>query len=223
MNTRVGSSTSKVPIMRHLLICLLLVSAPAGAARVGVGASVKDGDTSIYVPIDISPRFRIEPYVRHYGIDSSTAPGASLAPVLATESYFGTVSSSSSNSESTYETLSLGSGMFALTRPADNALIYYGARLAYVESESTIRSDLTDAIGLFQPVLIDISSESDGYAITPSAGLEYFPVERFSIAVEIGWEFSRIEGSSSITGSPDSQSELEESRTHASVIVRMFF
>ena len=161
--------------------------------------------------------------MRHYGIDSSSAPGATFGRVLANGTDFGTLSSSSSSSEITSETLSLGSGLFALTRPADNALIYYGARVAYVESESTTRSDLTDAIGLFQPVRIDFSSESDGYAITPSAGLEYFPVERFSIAVEIGWEFSRTEGSSSITGSSDSQSELKESRTRASVIVRMFF
>lgn len=220
------ASTTNVPTMRHLLICLFLFSVPAAAAKVGLGASVKDGDSSIYVPIDISPRFRIEPYVRQYGYDSSIGPVGSVARDPGFGTSLGTISLSSSSTVDNYDSLSLGTGVFGLTRLADNAAIYYGARVAYVESESTTRSDLTDPVGLFRPVRpvsVDIVRVSDGYAITPLAGLEYYPVERFSIAVEIGWEFSRTEDFHSVTGRPDSRSVLEATRTRASVIVRIYF
>ena len=217
-----GRSTANMSFMRYLLIWLLLVSQPVVAAKVGLGASAKDSDASIYLPIDVSPRFRVEPYLRHYDVESASASDASSGPILAN----GTVGYSSvlsPTSRSTVESLSFGAGVFALNRPADNAVIYYGARVAYLESESTTESDLPNPIRTFQPVRIASTNETDGYAITPSVGLEYYPVERFSIAVEIGWEHSSSDTSSSITGLSGSQFELEESRTRASVIVRIFF
>ncbi len=184
-------------------MCGLLISLTAHSAELGIGASVKSSDSSIYLPITVSPKFRIEPYLRYTDLDTES-------------SSISTISS---------ESLAIGVGLFRLIKPAENISIYYGGRVAYLSDETTFRPFAVPVppIGFIQPVQFESRSELDGYSIFPAAGFEYHFSEHLSIGVEVGWEYSKLDGTTSITGSPIEGTKIERNNTRANVILRFFF
>ena len=59
-----------------------VLAAPAMAAEVGIGVSIQSDDSWIYVPIDITPSFRLEPSLRFRDLDSTSVSELSNNPRL---------------------------------------------------------------------------------------------------------------------------------------------
>ena len=179
----------------------MLVPFPAISAEVGIGVSIDSDDSAIFVPIDLSSvAIRLEPFVEYSSFERK-----------------------SGEETTSIDAKALGIGIFGTRQISENLLFYYGGRLAYVEDESVLRSTLVSPIGLFQPTALDARNKSDGYMVRPSMGIEYYPLESFSIGLEIGLEYTDIEGESSTTGLPLQQTRTERTETHTSVILRYLF
>ena len=69
MSSERGDTTVKA-IAALLVSCFCIGN--AAAAEYGVGISAKSDNGLVYVPIDISPKFRVEPYIR-YSTDDTTS------------------------------------------------------------------------------------------------------------------------------------------------------
>ncbi|MBM0107884.1 hypothetical protein JM946_24385 [Steroidobacter sp. S1-65] len=161
--------------MRSLYVAvgLALCSANALAADFGIGVSARSDDGYLYVPIDVSKSFRIEPSVR-YGTSELT------------------FSADGDTDQQETETWELGVGLFGLKQVTEAAHVYFGARLAYVETESTV----------VQPTLFDVvysRSKQDGYRVGPTLGFEYIFGGHFSIGGEASYTFLDLEGESRST------------------------
>lgn len=186
---------------RHLVALLCAIPIAANSAEIGIGVSPKTSDASIYIPIDIGSRFRVEPSLRFSERTSEST------------------SSGMNSSKST----SIGVGVFGLTRVTEDIAIYYGGRIGELEQKTTLRTTLVDPIGLFQPTHVDARSESDGHFISASAGLEYSLIERLSISLEVGLERSELDATQSVTGMPLEDGTIEQNDTRANIILRFFF
>jgi hypothetical protein len=158
--------------MRKLYVAvgLALLSANALAADFGLGISARSDDGFLYVPINVSESFRIEPNVRYGSSEYEFDDGLR-------------------DSQDT-ETWELGVGVFGIKKITDAAHIYYGARVAYIDTESTTTQ--SSSFG------DDIRSEStqDGYRIGPTVGFEYLFGGHFSIGGEASYTFVDLEGES---------------------------
>jgi opacity protein-like surface antigen len=158
--------------MRSLCVAvgLALCSSNVLAADFGIGISARSDDGYLYAPIDISKTFRLEPFLR-YGTSELSYSDEGLEDTQDTE------------------TLELGVGVFAKKQVTDAAHIYFGARLAYVDTESTV----------VQPGLFDVirsESTQDGYRIGPTLGFEYIFGGHFSVGGEASYTFLDLEGES---------------------------
>jgi hypothetical protein len=158
--------------MRNLYVAmaLALAASSVSAADFGIGISARSDDGWLYVPIDVSKSLRIEPSVRYGSSEVSYSTG-------------------SIDSQDT-ETWELGVGIFGLKKVTDAAHIYYGARLAYVDTEST--SSQTSSIG----TPIRGQSSQDGYRIGPTLGFEYIFGGHFSVGGEASYTFLDLDGES---------------------------
>lgn len=163
--------------------CLALCSTSVLAADFGIGVSARSDDAWIYAPINISQNFRIEPSIRYVSNEYSTTQqsGVSVADTYSQET----------------ESLEFGVGVFRLVKIAESAQLYFGARVAYVDFESTV----DDTVTYFPGYSVAAHSESsqDGYRIGPTIGFEYLFGEHFSIGGEASYTFLDIEGESKLT------------------------
>lgn len=180
------------------LLIVILAASGAVAATVGVGVSVRSGDTSIYVPVDTGNSIRIEPFVRAYKSSSNTR-----------------YSSFSSDYEDSY--IYYGVGIFGKSSINDNSNTYYGARIAYTASEY----ESSDSDGYSS------KSDLSGYEIAPTLGLEYYITEKFSVGAEAEWYYAKLDGDrksiSPFSGVSTSDEERESTGTNTRVLVRFFF
>lgn len=106
-------------------------------------------------------------------------------------------------------------GAFGLAPIADKLRLYYGARIAYLDSEtkSSWNSQMSDA-------------SSDGYRISPTLGFEYMFTDRFSIGGEAEWFYQKLdaeESQSGVGGVFRSTGDLEANGTDTRLIVRFKF
>lgn len=191
--------------MRSLCVAvgLALASANAMAADYGIGVSARSDDGWLYVPIDLSKTFRIEPSVR-YGSSEVSSGGSSF-----------TTSQESDRWE-------LGVGLFGKKQITEQALLYFGGRLAYVDSQSTFVE--TGSFGS----TIRGEGDQDGYRVGPTLGFEYIFGGHFSIGGEASYTFLDLEGESvTRTGSSQfpsrSESEQKSQGTQTQLIFRYMF
>lgn len=188
--------------MRSLYVAvgLALCSGSALAADFGVGITARSDDGILYVPIDVSKTFRIEPSIR-YG--SSELKLSENGDLITQDS----------------DTWELGVGVFGLKRVTDAAHIYYGARLSYVDTESTT----------VQPSFggqLRSESTQDGYRIGPTLGFEYLFGGHFSVGGEASYTFLDLEGESVTTGTFTSlvtEVEQKSQGTQTRLIFRYMF
>jgi opacity protein-like surface antigen len=117
--------------MRNLVVAvsLALGASSAMAADFGIGVSARSDDGTLFVPIDISKRVRLEPTVRY----------------LSSESTSTSVIDVTSRSES--KGLEVGIGAFGLHQVSEAARIYFGARVTYIDIEDTFSSSERSADG----------------------------------------------------------------------------
>ena len=197
--------------MKRALLLSALAASPmfAQAADFGLGVSVQSNDAWIYAPIDITPAFRLEPSIRYFdGESESQARSLSV---------FRPVESTVTSDATTYE---LAIGAFGLAPIGESVRVYYGARVAYVDSDQQLRI-VTD-LGGFQ----DVSEEefsSDGYRISPTLGFEYHLSKRFSIGGEAEWFYQDIDHERSGTDSDATNGSSKSSGTDTRLIVRFKF
>jgi hypothetical protein len=187
--------------MRKLYVAaaLAVCSGSAMAADFGVGISARSDDGFLYVPIDITQSFRIEPSVRY----------------LSSEQTFIQPSGEDTSETDQWE---LGVGVFGLKRVTDAAHIYYGARLAYVDVESTTVDEGSFGLTLYS------ESDQDGYRIGPTVGFEYLFGGHFSVGGEASYSFVDLEGESTARlGNNLSQSTLKIEQKSNGTQTRLIF
>lgn len=158
--------------MRNLYVAVGLALCSTGvlAADFGLGISARSDDGIVYVPIDISKSFRIEPSIRYASTES---------PYVAE---FG-------RGRQDTENLEIGMGVFGLKQVMDAAHIYFGARLAYVDYKIS-NVDATTNSTTFT------DNNRDGYRIGPTVGFEYLFGQHFSVGGEASYSFLDLEGES---------------------------
>lgn len=190
--------------MRSLYVAvgLALCSSTALAADFGIGISARSDDGWLYAPINISKTFRLEPTIRYGTSELSFSDDDAL------------------NSQDS-EAWELGIGIFGLKKITDAAHIYYGARLAYVDAESS--STQTTSFG----TVIRGESEQDGYRVGPTLGFEYLFGQHFSVGGEASYTFLDLDGESTtlIGDFSTSVSEFEQKSqgTQTRLIFRYMF
>lgn len=178
--------------MRSLCVAvgLALASSSALAADFGIGVSARSDDGMLYLPVNISKAFRIEPSVRYSSNESS----------IRQYGY-----------EDSQETdiLELGLGIFGLKKITDAAHLYYGGRVSYVDSEAT---NLTPGpYGEF----INGKTKQDGYRIGPTLGFEYLFAGHFSVGGEASYTFLDLDGEATTYYNTSYSSKVQmEQKTH---------
>lgn len=157
-------------------LCLALCSTGAVAADYGIGVSARSNDGWIYVPIDVSPSFRIEPSVRYMSNETSQT----------------NTSSDGDSFKEDVDNLEFGVGLFRLAKIADSARIYYGLRASYVTLDGTRTYTNTYFPGY--TVVTRSETSQDGYRIGPAIGFEYQFGEHFSVGGEANYTFVDVDG-----------------------------
>lgn len=193
--------------MRNLYVAigLALCSTSALAADFGLGVSARSNDGLLYVPIDISKSFRIEPSIRYASTDASSTDQDD--PEF--------------NASQETETLEVGIGVFGVRRITEVAHVYFGGRFAYVDAEITTTSN-----GSFYDSHNE--TDQDGYRIGPAVGFEYLFAQHFSVGGEVNYTFLDIDGESKDnsfgTSSPTVETTENKSQgTQTRLIFRYMF
>ena len=194
---------------RALAIALLAAcSSHVLAADFGLGVSVQSNDAWIYAPIDVTPRFRIEPSVRYVSSDSESQTQSSS---------FGLPIITSVKSDGDQRELAVG--LFGKTSLAEAVRLYYGARVAYIENETKQR--IATRFGTDEDVTEEDSS-LDGYRISPTLGFEYLINEHFSFGGEAEWFYQDLDSDISRTDVMGN-AKLKSNGTATCLIVRFTF
>lgn len=183
------------------ILSLALLTCNAFAADFGLGVSVESNDAWIYVPIDVSPKLRVEPSIRYVKSEAE----------IRSESDFGFTQLTTNEAQS----LEVGIGLFGLTAILESVRAYYGARVAYIDSEIEFRS-----VSEFDENSQEQST--NGYRISPTIGFEYQFNRRFSIGGEAAWYYEEV--NSDIDFPPGiAEVDSERNGTETYLIFRFFF
>jgi len=180
-----------------IVITFFILVSNANAMDVGLGIELKSDYSSygatIYVPIDISPSFRLEPHFAYGNID-----GEDVRPT-----------SSSSDSTTLME---LGVGAFGIQQVDPSTKLYFGARLSYLSFEDS----------RVYPTSWN-STDENGFEIAPTVGFEYFLRDNISLGGEAAWFYAKLEGEETSSSSPTTETEYEVTGTDTQVILRYYF
>jgi hypothetical protein len=194
---------------RALSIALLAAcSSTVLAADFGVGVSVQSNDAWIYAPIDVTPRFRIEPSIRLVSAESESQTQSS--------SFGFPITTSVKSDTDQYE---LAVGLFGKTALGESVRLYYGARAAYIDNETKQR--IVTSFGTTEDVA-EQESSLDGYRISPTLGFEYLINEHFSLGGEAEWFYQDLDSDISqddVAGTAN----LKSNGTATRLIVRFTF
>jgi hypothetical protein len=162
------------------------------------------------VPIDVTARFRIEPSIRFFDSESQSQTQSSS---------FGFPITTSVKTESDQRELAVG--LFGKTVLGESVRLYYGARAAYIDNETTQRIATR-----FQTVedVVEQESSLDGYRISPTFGFEYLINEHFSLGGEAEWFYQDLDSDISqsdvdVAGT----AKLKSNGTATRLIVRFTF
>ena len=196
---------------RALSIALLAAcSSHVLAADFGVGVSVQSNDAWIYAPIDVTPGFRIEPSIRF--LDSESESQTQSAS-------FGLPITTSVKSEGDQRELAVG--LFGKTSLGESVRLYYGARAAYIDSETKLR--IATRFQTSEDV-VEEESSLDGYRISPTLGFEYLINEHFSLGGEAEWFYQDLDADISQTDVDIAgTAKLKSNGTATRLIVRFTF
>ena len=171
----------------------------AAAAEYGLGLSAKSDTGLVYFPVDVAPRFRIEPSIRYSTEDFVVPNSPPGVPVVR---------------RGDTRRLEVGAGFFGLAEPQESLRIYYGVRASYLDEKvvSTINADVPrrDEDNLY------------GYRLAPTFGFEYLFNRHFTLGGEIAYLYERLSEDQRF-GSGHSEFEGEASGTESFIILRYFF
>ena len=191
------------------IVILAACSSHTLAADFGIGVSVQSDDAWIYAPIDVKPGLRIEPSIRFFSGESESQTQSSS---------FGAATTTTVSSEA--DTTEFALGLFAMTPIGESVRVYYGARAAYIDSESELR--IVTRFTTFEDALEEEIS-TDGYRISPTLGFEYLISDRFSIGGEAEWFYQDLDSSRSQTNLSAATAQSKSNGTDTRLIVRFRF
>jgi len=166
--------------------------------EVGIGVSFLDNSGTVFLPISVTPSFRVEPYV---GFFRSSNSGDT-----STES----TSSSSSNA-------TLGAGLFAMGRAADNVQLYGGSRVGYVRRKQTYSYSSTVSPSS------DRVQKTSGFLVAPTIGFEYFLQKNISIGAEVAIAYLRTSGHDDYYSITESDTKESTTTTLTSMTIRYYW
>jgi hypothetical protein len=179
-----------------VLMIAALASGQAVAAEYGIGISAKSDNGLLYFPIDVSSRFRVEPYLRHMSSDSTQTTD------------FG---GETTTFESESDLVEGGVGIFGLAVPKESVRLYFGGRASYFDGDT--RSTTSE---------LQFKQSTHGYRVTPTVGFEYLFNSRFTLGGEIGYFFEKRNVDSRNIAT-HSESESDNTGTESFLILRYFF
>jgi hypothetical protein len=198
-----------------LLVAFVLFLSPTAFSqenpRIGLGVSIADfsevlllaasGPNStpsslmptIFVPINVSSRYRVEPEIGFQHVSSRT-------------------SGQSSSNDASDTSVHVGAGVFGLTTPKDHFTIYYGIRLAYLRfSQSTGSPNGTNGYSF---------PTANGYFVTPTVGGEYFLGDHLSLGGEVQFRYTH---ETLNAASDTRTITLSAANTHGAITLRFWF
>jgi outer membrane protein with beta-barrel domain len=204
------------------VVLTLLLSASSALAqttnstrgRIGLGTSITDvGEfivlssaspppsviaPTILLPIDITPRFRVEPEVGYY---RNSATGTAE---------FGSLSQTSTN---TLVHLHVGAGAFGLSS-TDRFTIYYGARVAYLRSTQSSTSSSGSTA----------SATAPGVLVAPALGGEFFLWDRLSLGAEVQVRFTTSKTTTAqVPSATSTATTVTTTSTRGAILLRFYF
>jgi hypothetical protein len=188
--------------MKSILLALaaLGLASSSSAAEVGLGVSLKQNENTLYLPVKVSPGFRIEGSLfQSRNSMSSRSPAQSGPAFTQTSSFKAEVA---------------GVGLFWLKAVTDNSSLYFGPRLGYISQKYT--SGIADD---------QFESRRHGYQVSPTLGFEYFPIKHMSLGAEVAYNYTSMSGSATSTVFPGNSGSLDslDSGTVTAVMVRFYF
>lgn len=192
--------------IKFSIFALAMVSPTVFAIEPGIGVSFKSNDINIYLPVNVSKSFRVEPFIGQYKSNESED--------LSKESY--------SQKE-------IGLGAFGLHQSTENVGLYYGARLARVETRRAYSTQYSYEDDTFSSANKS-SDDQSGYSFAPVLGFEYRLVPQLSVGGEASWAFVELDGKDkrsyntgySVTES-STKTETSQNNTVTRLMVRYYF
>jgi len=158
--------------------------------KFGLGVKMVNG-TTMYLPISIKRNLRIEPEISFF---------------LRNNDY--------DNYKSKYESLSLGIGIFKMTR-IENLSTYHGLRFGYTKSSNNFEFVPTEQSS-------NRNNTQTGYFIAPVIGAEYSFAKRFSIGPEVSIKYSTANGENTSSDNINDSSS-KSIILNTGVMVRYYF
>lgn len=193
-------------------VFLLFAFSPTlNAGNLGLGVSIKPGETAVYLPIKVSEFYKVEPFIR-YSKNSS-------------ELIF---SPDSENVDKS--TRAIGVGLFRSKEVGQNADLYYGLRASFtkVKERWQYKSSYTD--GDTTKITINKTRDSEkGFILSPTVGVAYSFTRQFVLAFEAQLNFGKYKAKESYYDTDlskyieNSTERGEKSGTDTKVILGYFF
>ena len=184
-------------IIRMVMLCLAFFCTKTMASNVGLGVTLTDNSTDIYLPITASENFKLSPFLKYYRFQQDVQ---------------GAVDNFKRRR------VTLGVGLLRSYSVVDDTIFYFGVRLAYAEeSESRIR-DTTN-----NPFATSYDEKVRGYVFSPTIGFEYHISAPISVSAELEWNFKNLKGK--FTGSDIETEDIrnKETETGSRVILTYYF
>ena len=158
-----------------------------------------DGDISpsIFLPINVSSKLRIEPEIGFFMVTSDDE-----------------TKTQNEKNEDYSDQFHVGIGIFPLKHLGSYTL-YYGARLGYIHLSSYNEYDYG--------YKVRSESSSSGFYIAPGAGGEYFFNNHFSIGGEVQFRFTSLSGEEKNDMNVTTDLSSSSISTRAIVLIRCYF
>jgi len=180
-----------------LFLTLLVISNICFAAQYGLGASVKDyGSYGIYIPVNLSDNYRIEGsiYNNHFKHEdnNTTIP---------------------TNTSTEFDSAQIGIGFFKLIKKSSEISLSLGIRASYVKRKNNMHDSSTNTY---------LNDNADGYSVEPALGIEYYPIQNISLALEVSYYYTKLTGETT-SNTSSINTETTQHGTNTNVILRYFF
>lgn len=193
-------------------VFLLFAFSPTlNAGNLGLGVSIKPGETAVYLPIKVSEFYKVEPFIR-YSKNSSELI-------------------SSPDSENVDKSArAIGVGLFQSKEMGQNADLYYGLRASFTKVKERWQYKSSYTGGDTTKIIINKTRDSErGFILSPTVGVAYSFTRQFVLAFEAQLNFGKYKAKDSYYDMDlskyieNSTERGEKSGTDTKVILRYFF
>jgi len=175
----------------------MVIATPISAAEWGIGFSTQSDDQTIYFPIKVEDKLRIEPFFREKQITQNR-----------TEYYL----NNRRTRKTTWKFFDVGVGIFGIANIKEKSQLYYGVRISYQETEVRYRSEWDNS-----------KSKVTGYMFSPTIGFEYMLTDNILIGGEAEWVFRDMLASNIDSSDDFERTDIQRSETNKRFILRYIF